>query len=410
MIAIGLAAVALVLAAIPALLFRVNLHRYRPPPPACALGKDGTVLAISVLIPARNEERAIGTAVEAVLASQGVEFEVLVLDDNSEDATPDIVSAIASRDPRVRLLRGQPLPAGWCGKQYACSLLAQAARHPLLVFLDADVRLAPDGLARMAAFMEESRADLASGNPLQETGTLVEKLVISLIHFVLLGFLPLARMRRSRHPAYAAGCGQFFLARRSAYQAAGGHAAIQASLHDGITLPRAFRAAGFRTDLCDMTDVATCRMYRTAGDVWRGLAKNATEGLASPGMILPATTILLGGQVLPFLLLAVVAWLPPLAVCLTLLAAVAAYYPRIAAAKRFRQTWQGAFLHPVGILIFVAIQWHAFIRGARRLPAGWKGREYQKTPGPTSSTGPDERRAPGLKTMRARTSQENRFD
>ena len=111
-------------------------------------------------------------------------------------------------------------------------------------------------------------------------------------------------MRRSRHPAYAAGCGQLFLARRSAYEAAGGHAAIQASLHDGITLPRAFRAAGFRTDLCDLTEIATCRMYQTAGDVWRGLAKNATEGWHRPRMILPATAILLGGQVLPLVLLA----------------------------------------------------------------------------------------------------------
>jgi len=85
-------------------------------------------------------------------------------------------------------------------------------------------------------------------------------------------------MRRSQHPAYAAGCGQLFLARRSAYEAVGGHAVIRASLHDGITLPRAFRAAGFWTDLCDMTEIATCRMYRSAGEVWRGLAKNATEG------------------------------------------------------------------------------------------------------------------------------------
>ena len=377
----------------PRCLFRANLRRYRPPPPASSPGKDGTVPALSVLIPARNEESAIGAAVEAVLASRGVEFEVVVLDDHSEDATADVVSAIAARDARVRLLRGQPLPAGWCGKQYACSLLAQAARHPLLVFLDADVRLAPDGLARMAAFLEESRADLASGIPLQETGTLVEKLVIPLIHFVLLGFLPLARMRRSRHPAYAAGCGQLFLARRSAYEAAGGHAVIRASLHDGITLPRAFRAAGFRTDLCDMTEIATCRMYRSAGDVWRGLAKNATEGLASPGMILPATTILLGGQVLPLLLLAAVAWLPPLAACLALLAAVASYYPRFAAAKRFRQSWLGAVLHPVGILIFLAIQWHAFIRRARRRPAAWKGREYQVPVGPASFSGRDKKRS-----------------
>jgi hypothetical protein len=374
---IGLAAVALVLAAIPALLFRANLREYRSPTTALNPRRDADVRSLSVLIPARNEESNIGAALQAVLASRGVEFEVVVLDDHSEDATAGVVSAIAERDPRVRFLQGQPLPPSWCGKQYACSILAGSARHSLLVFLDADVRLAPEGLARMTAYLEESQADLVSGVPLQETGTLVEKLVIPLIHFVLLGFLPLGRMRRSRHPAYAAGCGQFFLARRSAYEETGGHAAIQTSLHDGITLPRAFRAAGFRTEICDMTEIATCRMYRTAGDVWHGLSKNATTGLASPGMILPATALLLGGQVLPCLLLATLAWLPPLATGLAFIATLASFYPRFAAAKRFRQSWLGAVLHPVGIMILLAIQWHALIRIARRRPASWKGREYQ---------------------------------
>ena len=376
MMMIGLALIALVLAAIPALLFHANLREYRPPPAASRLPRDAKGRSLSVLIPARNEERTIGAALQAVLASRGVEFEVVVLDDHSDDATADVVLAMMERDHRVRFLEGQPLPDGWCGKQFACSILSRAARHSLLVFLDADVRLAPDGLARITTYLEESRADLVSGIPRQETGTLVEKLVIPLIHFVLLGFLPLGRMRRYRHPAYAAGCGQLFLARRSAYEAAGGHAAIQASLHDGITLPRAFRAAGLRTDLCDMTEIATCRMYQNAGDVWRGLAKNATTGLASPGMILPATAILLGGQVLPLLLLALLVWLPPLAACLAFIATLASFYPRFAGAKRFRQSWLGASLHPAGIMIFLAIQWHAFIRSATRRPSGWKGREY----------------------------------
>jgi hypothetical protein len=379
MIAIVLTAIALVLAGVPALLFRANLRQYRPPPAATGSAIDGSIPALSVLIPARNEERDIDAAVQAVLASRGVELEVLVLDDHSEDATADIVAAIAERDSRVRLLRGQPLPAGWCGKQFACSLLAQVARHPLFVFVDADVRLAPDGLARMAAFLDESQADLASGIPLQETGTLVEKLVIPLNHFVLLCFLPFARMRRSRHVAYAAGCGQLFMARRFAYETAGGHSAIRASLHDGITLPRAFRAAGFRTDLCDLTEIASCRMYRSAGDVWRGLTKNATEGLASPAMILPATAILLGGQVLPIGLVAALVWLRPPVESFALVAAVASYYPRFSGASRFHQSWLGASLHPAAILIFLAIQWYALFSSARRQPARWKGREYRST-------------------------------
>ena len=141
----------------------------------------------------------------------------------------------------------------------------------------------------MAAFVETTGADLASGIPHQETVSLLEKLVIPLIHFILLGFLPIRRMRRSRRPSFAAGCGQLFIARAEAYHRCGGHAAIRDTLHDGIKLPRAFRAAGFKTDLFDATDLATCRMYRTAREVWLGLAKNAGEALAAPAMIVPMT-------------------------------------------------------------------------------------------------------------------------
>ena len=233
-----------------------------------------------------------------------MEIEVIVLDDHSADRTAAIVREIAARDPRVRLETAPPLPAGWNGKVHACSVLAGLARHPLLLFVDADVRLAPDGAARAAAFLAASGADLASGVPRQETVTFLERLLIPLIHFVLLGFLPMARMRRSLHPAYGVGCGQLFLARREAYEKAGGHAAIRASIHDGVDLPRAFRRAGLATDLFDATDIASCRMYRDAGEVWRGLGKNATQGLAAPGKIVPATVLLLAGQVMPPVLLA----------------------------------------------------------------------------------------------------------
>lgn len=375
MIVTALAAVALALAALPAFLFLANLRLYRPPPAPAEVAP-----AVSLLIPARNEEPCIVAAVEAALVSTKVDLEVVVLDDHSEDATGKLVSAIAARDPRVRLIQGPPLPPGWCGKQHACWVLANEARQPLLAFQDADVRLAPDGLARMAAFLDAANADLVSGIPRQETGTLLEKLVIPLIHFILLGFLPMARMRRSRAPGYGAGCGQLFLARREAYQTAGGHAAIRASLHDGLKLPRAFRAAGKRTDLFDATEVATCRMYRGAGELWRGLAKNATEGLAAPAMIGPATLLLMGGQVLPAALLTAAPWLQPLALGLTAAALALAYLPRLVGVLRFRQSLPGALLHPVGVMVLVAIQWYGLMRKALKRPSAWKGRRYEAVP------------------------------
>jgi hypothetical protein len=389
-----LTSVSLILALIPAILFRANLRVYAPPP-FPAPGRPGT--PISVLIPARNEETAIGLAVHAAIESTGVELEVIVLDDHSEDRTAAIVEELAEADDRVRLVSAPELPAGWCGKQHACWVLAREARNPLLVFIDADVRLAPDALGRMAAFMSASGADLGSGIPHQETGSLLEKLEIPLIHFILLGFLPIRRMRKSRRPSLSAGCGQLFIARADAYHQCGGHSMIRETFHDGIKLPRAFRAAGFKTDLFDATGLATCRMYRTAREVWFGLAKNAGEALAAPGMIGPMTLILLGGQVLPLILLILSfrgvgtahlfadcwwamptlpeSW-PGWQLALALLATAAAYYPRLAGVLRFRQSLLGAILHPLGVLILVAIQWFAFFRNALGRPSTWKGRPY----------------------------------
>ena len=367
-----LALMALVFAGIPASLFLLNLLVYRP-----ILNRNAhPANSVSVLIPARNEERNIRATLEAALANGGCDFEIVVLDDHSTDRTAAIVNELAREDDRVRLESAPPLPAGWCGKQHACFVLAKRARHPLLVFLDADVRLAPDALARMACFMEGRGAALASGVPRQEPGTLSERLLIPLIHFILLGFLPMWAMRRTRWPSMSAGCGQLFIARRDAYEQCGGHAMLRDSLHDGIKLPRVFRQAGLATDLFDATNVATCRMYHTNADTWRGLGKNATEGLAAPGTILPMTALLLGGQVLPFVLLTFAPRLSSKGLALAAVAAGLVCLPRLLAVRLFRQPLGSALLHPAGVLALLAIQWHGLIRHLTGRPSVWKGRSY----------------------------------
>jgi hypothetical protein len=387
-----LALISLALAALPAGLFLINLLVYRRLPRwiehraahSRANRNSHITHPISVLIPARNEEKNIRATLAAVLASRGAEFEVIVLDDHSTDDTAGIVSEFATRDPRVRLESAPPLPAGWCGKQHACHVLARLARHPLLVFIDADVRLAPEALARMGDFMNRSGIALASGVPRQELGTFSERLLLPLIHFILLGYLPMPLMRWTKLAGFSAGCGQLFIARRDAYFAAGGHAAIRTTLHDGVKLPRLFRRAGFATDLFDPTDLATCRMYHTNADTWRGLGKNATEGLAAPGTIVPMTALLLGGQVLPLVLCAFAPMLSPLALALAGVATMLAYFPRLAGAALFRQSLGSALLHPLGVLALLAIQWHALGRHVLGRPSEWKGRRY----GPVAAAHP----------------------
>jgi glycosyltransferase involved in cell wall biosynthesis len=387
-----LAGVLCFFAAVPAVMFLWNLRWYREP------GVGGVEnFRVAVLIPARNEERNIGDCVESVLAGRGVALEVLVLDDASTDGTAEVVREIALRDARVRLVGSRELPQGWNGKQHACWVLAQESDTPLMLFLDADVRVAPDAVARCVGEMRVREVALLSGFPRQVLGGWAEWMLLPLIHFVLLGLLPMGRMRKTRKVAYAAGCGQFFLAEREAYFACGGHAAIRDTRHDGLRLPEEFRRHGLRTDLVDLTELAEVRMYESASEVWMGLAKNATEGLGSPGRIVPVTVLLLMGQVLPVVagVLWVAFWVssevvgarlddPQAAVMVSWLLAVAvvgSYLPRVIAVWKFKQPRVPAVLHPVGILMLLGVQWYALGRQVLGRPVEWRARSYSSETG-----------------------------
>ena len=355
---------ALGLAALPLVVAIGNLRRLRHPLPALSRPM------VSVLIPARDEAGNIADAVGCVLANIDVELELLVLDDGSTDATLEILAAID--DPRLRVLSGAGgLPAGWSGKQHACARLGAEARHPLLVFVDADVRLAADALSRMAGFMQiHPEVALASGVPRQITGSWSERLLLPLIHLLLFGYRPQALDGGQTDPRFAAGCGQLFIARRDGYRAMGGHAAISASLHDGLTLPRAFRRQGLATGLFDATALATCRMYDNRRDLWEGLSKNATEGMATRRALPVWTALLGGGHVLPSLLL-LLAPSPPAAAAVACNVAL-----RVLLARRFRQSLRGAAVHPAGVLTLLALQWLALSRATSGRPTTWRGRSY----------------------------------
>lgn len=372
--------ICLIAAAIPCGLFLWNVLLYRGAGDFGGASRESSSRpGVSILIPARNEETNIREALECALASEGVDLEVLVHDDQSEDRTSEIVAEVARADSRLMLHSGRSLPAGWCGKQYACHSLARKASKPLLLFVDADVRLAPDAARRMAMEMQKG-VDLISGVPRQLTETWSEKLLIPLIHFILLGYLPLWAMRVSKSSRFGAGCGQLFMACREAYFEAGGHEVIKSTMHDGLRLPKAFRQAGYVTDLIDATDIARCRLYHNASEVWNGLIKNATEGLAAPSVIFPMTTLLLGGQVLPPMLLVFFPLmnfsLSTASIAFLSIATVCGILPRLIAAGRYRQPVTSVIFHPLAVAVLEFIQWTAFVRNLISGKSSWKGRDY----------------------------------
>lgn len=334
---------------------------------------------VSVLIPARNESARIGRLLQSVLSNCGVRLEVCVLDDESTDGTAEIVQGFAAADSRVRLLRGVRMPEGWNGKQHACWQLSREARAAELIFLDADVELSRDALVRTVRLRRKLGVSLLSGFPRQLTVTLGESLLIPLIHVILLCFLPFPLMRWSRMQGAAAGCGQFFAADRAGYERTGGHSGIRNSRHDGVMLPRLYRGAGLSTDLFDASDLATCRMYHSLGETCQGLLKNATEGFARGPALPMITLVMLAAFVIPALAVVPVAlgllsgalWLP------VAIALFSGYLPRLICCLRYDRAWLGALLHPLAVLLFLAIQWLAWVNQKRGRTVQWRQRSYE---------------------------------
>lgn len=243
----------------------------RPVPASPARPPGQRRPATSLLVPARDEADRLPTALAGLCAQDACE--ILILDDQSTDATAAMITAAAAADPRLRLLRGTPPPPGWTGKNWACHQLAAAARGDLLVFCDADVLLAPGALDACWWQMRAQHADAFSVFPRQHTVTVGERLLVPLIDEVLLAFLPHPLLRLPA-PSAATANGQLLMFRRGAYQAVGGHAAMPGELTEDLALARRVRRMGLRLGLALGGDLVSARMYHGYWESVAGFGKS----------------------------------------------------------------------------------------------------------------------------------------
>lgn len=315
----------------------------------------------SVLLPVRDEAARVEPTLRSLLAQQGVDLEVVVLDDGSTDGTADVVRRVADGDPRVRLLPGRPLPAGWLGKPHACQQLADAAAptSEVLVFVDADVVLAPHAVAATVALLEQAGLDLLSPYPRQESPG-ATALVQPLLQWSWLTFLPLRVAERSARPSLSAANGQLLAVRRAVYERAGGHAAVRAEVVEDVELLRAVKRAGGRGGVCDGTALATTRMYGS----WDELVEGYTKSLWT----LPAPTVAL---------MALLYVVPALAALRGSRAGMVGYAAgvagRVVAARRTGGPVAASLAHPVSVAAFGALAVRSRVQ-RRRGALRWKGR------------------------------------
>lgn len=343
---------------------------------------DRRLPLLTICIPARDEAHQIGACVRAALDQDHPEIEVVVVDDGSTDGTGDAARAVAPDDPRLRVVRGSPPPAGWAGKPWACQRAAAEAAGAHLLFIDADVVLAPSAARRAAGVLLERELGLLSLFGTWRLESFWENVAIPVIGWFIRGATDVAAVNTpSRREAFANG--QFILFDRATYDAIGGHALVQAEVLDDVRIARATKQRGVPIGLFACPDAFQVRLYRSLGEIVRGYTKNLYEGMdRRPLLALGALLFLFVGVFLPPLMLLAITVRPSVVlggmswggawtawiVLVNLLPLVFRF--RVERADGRTGAW--AWTHPLGNLVLAWV----LARAMLSVESTWKGRRF----------------------------------
>lgn len=236
--------------------------------------------SLSIVVPARDEERNVARCVRSLLATAHPDFEVIAVDDQSTDATRRILDEIAAGDGRLRVVAGEALPEGWIGKPWALWQGAARARGQWLLFTDADTEHEAAAAASAQQCAVENEYDVVSLLTDQETLSLAERLFLPTILFVImLGIGAVDDVNDPRKRDVAIFNGQYILCSRRAYEGIGGHQAVRAEIAEDLELARRFKRDGrFRIFLAGAAGLVRTRMYASFTEIWQGFVKNFAVG------------------------------------------------------------------------------------------------------------------------------------
>ena len=251
-----------------------------PVPPIDALelappGNSGEWPFVSIIVPARNEERNLPRLLPTLLAQRYPHFEVVIVDDQSTDATPRILAEWAGRDPRLRVVTGHPLPrdSGWKGKPHAMHQGAQVARGAYLLFTDADTRHSPLSLSSSIAYSLAHDVDLLTIAPHFELVSIAEKLIMPVAYEGISVLYPAAGVNNPKSPVAIAN-GQYILIKRTVYHSAGGIERVKDCIAEDLEFGKAIKRDGYRLRVADGRHLMSVRMYNSLSEVWEGWGKN----------------------------------------------------------------------------------------------------------------------------------------
>jgi glycosyltransferase involved in cell wall biosynthesis len=321
---------------------------------------------VSILIPARNEERNILFLLESILSQDYENYEVIILDDDSSDNTFEICNNFALSHTAFKVIKGKPLPNDWLGKNFACHQLAREASGKYLLFLDADVKMVSGLLNSALHQMITNKLALLSLFPDQQMSTIGEKAVIPLMNYLLLTLLPIRLIYGNSNPVFAAACGQFMLFDQEGYRKNQWHFKVRSEVVEDLKIMKTIKLAGYRGEALLANGLIHCRMYTGYMEAIDGFSKNFLAPFNN--------SILLFLVFLLFQIAGPILILSTLNVELILLMCVFIFLTRWMTSKLSRQNIAyNTVLHPLQMANLVIIGYFA-IRKNLTKTTQWKGR------------------------------------
>ncbi len=342
---------------------------------------DSELPFVSVLVPARNEESNIRKCIEQLLEQRYPDFEVIVLNDNSEDRTGEILLEIQKKNPKLKILNGKPLAEGWTGKTFACKQLAEEAAGNWLLFTDADTSHLPGSLRSAMVTALERNADLLTVFPGMTMKTFSEKLLMPMLFFIAFVLLPFYFVEKKGFPKFAIGIGPFMLFKRTAYDEIEGHASVRSAIVEDVWLARRIKEHGLKLSAADGKEFCSVRMYGNLREIWNGFSKNIYAGFNySAALLFSVNSAYMILFFLPFVFLAVYPAISPQSgtlLALVIIQAIILYLIRILLAIKFKLGFISTLLHPLGAFIVPVIAFNSWRWIAAGKGSMWKGRIYQ---------------------------------
>jgi chlorobactene glucosyltransferase len=331
---------------------------------------------ISVLIPARNEEKNIKNCLLSLLESDYPRLEIIVVDDNSRDDTYDIVKKLSKAPNKLRILKGKVLPHGWNGKNWACHQLAEAARGDWFLFTDADTSHKPHSVSVAFSEARARKSVFLTCIPGLITKTWAEKLYLPIIHFAFVALAPYKLINYHKDSRLSFGIGPFLFIKRDFYFSFGGHKAIKSDVLDDIALAKKVKENQGKISIIDGTKILDVRFYSCCKEVWNGFSKNHYEFIGNaPHYLVLVLVVCYFLFIYPYLSLwEAVAYRQDFA--LPLFQVMTLSLIKLILSLRFKTSLLFGQLHPFTVILAFLILLNSFRLSLFKKKIEWKERYY----------------------------------